>query len=92
MPKKEQVGLPPITFLYTLDQIANMINVDLDLFRMRYVHYHMRSTGVKTPKQMYARNIALESDQPDWRVSQDELIRWLRFTGFHVNPFHSRII
>lgn len=82
--KPEAVGLPPIVFLYTIDQIAAMLNMTVDSVNYKYLYYHLRSTGMKSPHQMMARNIANPNDPADWRVTQSEFIRWLRLKGFRV--------
>ncbi len=83
----ESVGLPPITFLYTLDQVASMVNMDLETFTLTYVWYHNRSTGVRYPRNMVARNLAEPHETPDWRIAQAEFIRWLKYMGFKVTKF-----
>lgn len=87
MQNPESVGLPPVVFLYTLDQIAAMINVPPDTFGHSYVYYDLRSTGIKSPNVMMAHNIADPKAAPDWRISQSEFIRWLRFKGFRLRQF-----
>lgn len=84
--KPESVGLPPITFLYTLDQIATMLNIKQETLVSKYVYFHLRNTRPKRPDEMIARNIAGPGYTPDWRIAQAELIRWLRFKGFRVLP------
>lgn len=80
-----QVGLPPRLFLYTLDQIATLISVDLKSLQASYVHYDRRSVGAKPKSKMLARNIAPPMQSPEWRVSEQDLIKWLKVKGFR--PF-----
>lgn len=82
----QSIGLPPITFLYTLDQIAAMVNMQISTLTAKYVYFHLRNTRPKRPDEMMARNIANPEDAPDWRIPQAEFIRWLRFKGFRVVP------
>ena len=84
MPPKDRLGLPVRPFLYTLDQIASLIAMDLKLFKRTHLYFDGRSVGPKKKGQMLARNIAVEGETPDWRVTEQELIRWLRFAGFRV--------
>lgn len=77
----DSVGLPQRPFLYTLDQIANLVAVDL-LTVKASVHFEGRSVGARPVKKMLARNIAPEGERPDWRVAERELVRWLRTKGF----------
>lgn len=80
----EKVGLPPVTFFYTLDQIASMLVMPLGVFAAKYVYLMGRTVGVKTPHEMTARNIAKPGDKPDWRIPQAEFVRWLKLKGFKV--------
>lgn len=84
--QSERVGLPPITFLYTLDQISTMLNMNHQTFVSSYVYFQLRSTRPRRPDEMLARNIAGAGCDPDWRIPQAEFIRWLRFKGFRVIP------
>lgn len=80
--KREPVGLPPRPFLYTLDQVAQIVSIELDQLRLRHIHFENRTVGGRHPARMLARNIAEASDKPDWRVAEQELIRWMRHKGF----------
>lgn len=82
-----QVGLPPRPFLYSLDQVADLVAVDLATLRKRHVFYDRVSPGIPPRDLLLARNIAADSDKPVWRVAERELLRWLRYRGFRV---HSR--
>jgi len=87
MPNKnyqEQFGLPPKIFLYTLEQIAYMIEMDLETFKRTYIHYAERSVGARQHPLIEARNIAPDGEKPQWRVAENELIRWLRYKGFRI--------
>lgn len=78
----ESVGLPPRFFLYTLDQVATMINIQLDTLKASYVYFERRATYPKKLGQLSARNIAPEDQQPVWRILDRELVRWMRYKGF----------
>lgn len=78
----ERVGLPLRPFLWTLDQIATIINLELRTIQIHYVYYDNRSTGPKSRSQLMARNIAPPGKDAEWRVAHDELIRWLKTKGF----------
>ena len=82
----QKVGLPPITFLYTLDQISTMLNLSHESFVARYVYFHLRNARPKRPDEMLARNIAGPGYNPDWRIPQAEFVRWLKFKGFRIVP------
>lgn len=81
-PLKNDVGLPPRTFLYTLDQIASMLHLGMTRVRDRYVWYEGRHVGKRPRDKLHAHNIAPVDETPDWRVSEQELIRWMRVNGF----------
>jgi hypothetical protein len=80
----ESVGFPVKPFLYTLDQIASMINVDLKTFKLRHVHYDRRSVGFAPSDKFLARNINPDGEAPEWRIAEREAIRWMKFMGFRV--------
>ena len=81
----EDVGLPVRAFLYTLDQIAYMLSVSEDRVRNSgMVHYQGRSVGAKKPDRMMARDIAGPNESPDWRVAEQEFIRWMKRKGFRI--------
>lgn len=80
---KIELGLPPRPFLYTLDQIADLISLDLPNLKRSHVYFVDVTPGTKPPGKMLARNIG-ERDRPDWRVAEEELRRWLRHKGFRV--------
>jgi hypothetical protein len=81
---QKPVGAPLRPFMYTLDQIATLLNLDLKEFKRFYVHYDQRSIGVPTRDKMKARNIAPEGHTPDWRIIEAEFRRWLRLKGFRL--------
>lgn len=77
----EAVGLPNRPFLYTLDQIAILLELRLDTLRKGYIYFDGRSIGNGVDKMM-ARNIAPEGEPPEWRVAETELVRWLKKKRF----------
>lgn len=79
------IGLPPVIFLFTLDQIAFMINIEETTLRNSYLYYVGRSTGLIKSIHMKAINIADSSDKPDWRVSHQDFVAWLKRRGFTVS-------
>ena len=81
---KDMMGLPPRTFLYTLDQIAQMIEVELPTLRSRHIHFEGRSVGKQPLDRMLARDISSGDDPPEWRVAENEILRWLKKKGFRV--------
>lgn len=78
------LGLPIRPFLYTLDQISDLIVVGLKPLRANYIFFDGVSTGTRGKDRMLAINIAAEGRNPDWRVAEEELKRWLRHKGFRV--------
>jgi hypothetical protein len=82
MSTPEKIGLPPRVFLYTLDQISVLINVPEARLKASYIYFENRSTGLKDTFMMSARNIAPTDQKPDWRVSEREFVRWMRYMGY----------
>lgn len=82
--ERDRFDLPPRPFLYTLDQIATMLNLELQTVKTSHIHYDKRSVGVRPGHKMVARNIAQEGEKPEWRVAENEFIRYLRKRGFRI--------
>ena len=80
--KLAKVGMPSLVFMFTLDQIASMLNVSEDTVRLVYLYYQGRTSGMKRKHHMMAINIAPENENPIWRVSLEEYRRWLSKMGF----------
>lgn len=84
-PDPEKVGLPPTPFFYHLDQVATMLGFTMDQLIDTYVYFAGRTVGRFSPRQIMVRNVAVdESADPEWRISEGELIRWCRLLGFKV--------
>lgn len=81
-PQRDGVGLPARVFLYTLDQIAVMLDLSQTRVEQTYIYFEGRSTGARQRALMLAHNIAPPDERPDWRVSERELIRWMKVKGF----------
>lgn len=81
-PARDQVGLPPRPFLYTVDQLAVMLDLTETTIMQKYLYFEGRSTGSRELKLMTARNIAPATEKPEWRVAEREFIRWMRVMGF----------
>lgn len=80
--KLTKVGLPGLVFMFTVDQIASMMNVSEDTIRSVYLYFQGRSTGIKRRHMMTAVNVAPENEKPNWRVSLEEYRLWLKRMGF----------
>lgn len=81
------MGLPPRPFLYTIDQLSTVLSISVPALRRTYLFFENRSTGIRPPDRMLARNIAPADEKPEWRVAEGELIRWMRAKGFR---YHER--
>ena len=80
--KLGKVGLPSLVFMFTIDQIASMLNISEDTVSGVYLYYQGRSTGMKKKHHMVAINIAPEDNEKAvWRVSLEEFRLWLRKMG-----------
>lgn len=75
---RHKYGLPPRLFLYTVDQIADMLSVS-DMTKV--LHYEGRTPGVAQLGRMRARNIMPVGEKPEWRIEEAEFIRWMKHTG-----------
>lgn len=82
-PVSKTITLPRPPFLWTLDQIAALLNVTMADLRKDYIHFDSLSAGARHQTRIVARDISPPTaDQPEWRVSEVELIRWMRQKGF----------
>jgi hypothetical protein len=79
------VGLPPLVFMFTIDQISSMMNMSEKYVRAEYLFYLGRSTGLKKRHHMNAVNIAPEGEKAEWRVSWEEFLSWLKKMGFKAS-------
>lgn len=82
--ERERLSLPPKFFMYTIDQVATMFEVDVTAVKANYLYYERRSVGSKPGDRMLARNIAPAGEKPEWRISEQEVIRYLRKRGFRI--------
>jgi hypothetical protein len=81
--RRQLVGLPLRPFLYTIDQIAQMVQVTIDTVP-KYLHFAGVSPGKCPEDKMLASNLGRPGEPADWRVADAELVRWLRLKGFKV--------
>lgn len=75
-----RVGLPIRPFLYTLDQVATLLDLEVKDMRDR-LYLHGADTGLRPKDRMKAVNIG-SIEHPDWRVAEHEFVRWLRYKGY----------
>lgn len=78
----DSVHLPVRVILYSLDQIAVFLAVTEAHLKTKYMFYEGRSLGKAPRALLLARNIAPEGTRPDWRVTETEFVRWMRYKGF----------
>lgn len=81
---KPTVTLPARPFFYTLDQVATMLGVTEATLKSRYVYFHGHSLGRPLSDMLSARSISKVGEPPDFRISEEELIRWLKRNGYRV--------
>lgn len=83
--KPESVGLPLSPMMYHLDQVAVFLNTDRDNLISRWIFFVGGSRGRFNPRQIKAVNIAPNlKDDAEWRVTEGELVRWLKLMGIRV--------
>lgn len=75
---RQKYNLPPRPFLYTLDQIMDILRYEKVEDVAKSVHFDGRTPGVPPKEKILARNIAGPDDKPEWRIEEGEFIRWLR--------------
>lgn len=74
----KDVGLPPRPFLYTLDQVAGLLSLDPDTFAGEWVYFDGLSLGIRKHDLLRAQNIAPVGKAETWRITESELIRWMK--------------
>lgn len=79
---RKKANLPVRPFLYTLDQLASILAMSEEDVARKCIYFQGRSTGVRSSRLMIAHNIASAKEEPAWRVSERELIRWMKLKGF----------
>jgi hypothetical protein len=81
---RERLGLPVRPFLYTVDQVATILNItEVTLKRDGYLHFEGRTPGTSRMDELRVVNVASGvSDRPNWRIEERELVRWMKRKGF----------
>lgn len=83
MPK--EVGLPDRVFMYEIDQIAFILELDEQYVKRNLLHYDRRSVGAIPKDKMLAVDVSPDdAKRPHWRVSENSLKRWLRYKGWRI--------
>lgn len=77
----DRLGLPPRIFFYTVDQIATLTELSSDHIKKKLLHYEGRSPGITPRGKMHAVNFSPEGEKPEWRVSEQQLVRYLKYLG-----------
>ena len=81
-PGADQVGMPTRVFLFTVDQLSVMLDLPEKYIRDTMLYYEGRSIGTIRKWELQARNIAPPDEKPEWRITEREFIRWLKYKGF----------
>ena len=84
MAHKPKVEMPVRPFLYTMDQVATLLQVNVRDLRAKMVWFRGRSTFAKDNHHLQAINIARPDEKPDWRIEERELLRWFGYKGYEV--------
>lgn len=79
----KRVGLPPRPFLYTFDQIANLLSISETKLKRDFIYYDGVSIGAHSIKHMLAKDIG-DGGKRDWRVAEQELVRWMIYKKIRV--------
>jgi hypothetical protein len=84
------IQLPVRQFMYTVDQIAHMLNCSADTLYKKYIWYTGRDHG-RPGSKLQAINIAPLEDgtTADWRIPEENFVFWCRQRGI---AFHEQRI
>lgn len=63
-----------------------MLSVSQQRLR-EWLFYEGRSTGAHDPSRLRAINIAPASQPPEWRLEEDEVVRWMRLKGIRLYKY-----
>lgn len=86
--RRDEAQLPKKPFLYTLDQIAEILQVDQKYLKQNLLWWQGREIGVfNFREKMKAVNVAPEGETPEWRVSEGSLINFLKAKGIKFNDY-----
>lgn len=75
-----EVRLPPREFMYTVDQVCLMLDVNRKYFDERIAFYRGRTTG-RARSRLNVVNIAAPEAKPLWRISETDYKLWMRTKG-----------
>lgn len=81
---KRRFWLPPKIFLYTLEQVADLLALDEDTLASEFSYFEGRSIGRRKKDRLSVRNIAPLGETPRWRISEQELVRWCTHKGYAI--------
>lgn len=85
---ERRIELPERPFFYTTDQVASILQVSEEWLKRR-TNYAGRS--LKTGRAMLrAVNLAEPDETPLWRISENELLRWLAHHGVDIRRITTR--
>lgn len=89
---QHEVEIPLRVFFYTVDQIAYMLDCSESYLRTDVLYYVGRSHGIPAEK-LRAINLAGPEDVPNWRVSEQDFIAWLKMKkiSLHVATRPGRV-
>ena len=78
------VNLPTREFMYTVDQICLMLDVNKETLVNKILWFQGRSPG-KPVGYLVATNIAAPDKKPVWRVSESAFRSWMRHKKIRFN-------
>jgi hypothetical protein len=84
IPPLETVNLPARIFLYSHDQVAYMLDLTEPQLK-RLMFYSGRQFGSAPVNRIATHNIAPREDPPIWRVSEPEIVRYLKKMGYRFH-------
>jgi len=78
------VQLPKPEFYYTLDQVGTILAVSEPTLKTM-LHYAGRSVGARPKDKILAINIMPDGEEPQWRISEVHLKRFLKARGIRYS-------
>lgn len=84
MANRDNLGLPFRPFLYTTDQIADLLQITVSELEKNYLHFDGRTIGIHRDDKLLAANIAPADCAPNWRIEEQEFLRWIKNRGIRI--------
>jgi hypothetical protein len=81
---RKEVSLPVRPFLYTHEQVAQILGMTENGLSNHVAFYEGASVHKYTPHDLKFINVGKPDDKKIWRCEERELVRWMKLKGVKV--------